>query len=906
MKTYFAGFLTSCGGPIPSWSQRTLLILLFACSFCTGATAAGAKGVLAQLDRSGGLAVASGEKAVFQAKELAATGRWLVHILAKSDADEARLREETQAAAGIITVSRIKDRAPFSTDTVNAALLSGGALIDYKEAERIVAPGGTVISNGEKATVAENPAYGDWTHWRANVLSTGTAEDTAMGPSNRLGWFNQGTFASHIRTANGVVASNFTIWGADNLDNGRKTMDKQRLIGRDVYSGVRLWDHGEAPSDTWNTMREQFASHPSGFIHPGAERGGPMVRTDAITGEIATTYDKGLTMGSMVQKSRGPAKLALQKTGSALVFDDTLLQGFNKEIARLDVLTGDLAWKTTVTESVARIAVSPDKQTVYVQEREAAEAGLKPRWGASPTVALSAYNAKDGTLRWRHPFGKEPSPDWTPRRYKLKHPAYPYLTALIEMDGVFYAYDQEANLGGDGASDLYAFDPKTGKLLFHHNALNKRPSRGGAFYSNNMVAWQGEFWHKGAKLPRTKTGQTDWLAITFAAGNTRCVRLSGSTDYLLLGFNSYLHKDGTITLAGLFRGNCAIPNYVGYGAVLSPADQSCGCYNGLRGQGSYLSPARARFRMVDDGERLTSPPTTAFAAHSAIPAGPLEEDMYQARPLRYVWEQRTREVQDGRTTLQMDIQRHALRASGDVTWTYRTDGRVYYAPTFSSDLVYVPSTSGTVTALDRKTGKVKWRFLAAPGYERAAVNGQLESRWPVVNTILKDGLLYVAAGRHSELDGGLWFWALDPASGQIKQQARIFLPMTELTIEEALKSSPKSPHRFRGNQPVARMSVLLGGLAVDKEGTVSIMIPRWNKKGSSASKHGYREKLGDRTGNKADLALHDPERMKHYLVPLKLAEWNGKTLDPYEAFQTDMGKSKYVRSYIWRKPAPTE
>ena len=88
--------------------------------------------------------------------------------------------------------------------------------------------------------------------------------------------------------------------------------------------------------------------------------------------------------------------------------------------------------------------------------------------------------------------------------------------------------------------------------------------------------------------------------------------------------------------------------------------------------------------------------------------------------------------------------------------------------TVHNDLVYVHTTMGTVTCLKLASGKVRWSFLAAPNRDVVMVNGQLESRWPVPNTIIHDGMLHVSAGRHSELDGGLWFWALDPQSGDIK------------------------------------------------------------------------------------------------------------------------------------------
>ena len=783
---------------------------------------------------------------------------------------------------------------------MNAVLLSAGAAFDQGEAERITAPGGTVITTAGKQTMPENPAYDDWSHFRANAHGTGIANDTAVAPSNRLGWMNQGMFPSNMRTIEGVVASDYAVFGETGQKTGfdRLPIEAQRFVGRDVFSGVRLWQHGEVPSRTWLQMRENFAAHATGFIHLPNKLGQPMVRTDPHSGEITMVYDQGLLAGQ--QSRRGDGRLAPQGTGSIIVTDEYLLQGLNKQIALLDVVSGKRHWKIEVEEYVARVAIALDSNTVYVQERPQEQHAFGPRWGASQTAALTAYNLNDGSLRWRKTFEKRLSPESTPRRYKVKRPQLPLLTALVEIKGTLYAYDQEANLGGDGSSDIYGFNVQTGEQLFLYEELNHNTStkRGGHFYTNNMVVWHDELYHRRAKLPMSADATPDWSAVNFRAGNIRCVRLSGSTNYLMNGFNAYFSRDGSLTYSGLSRGNCGMPNYVGYGAVLSAADQTCGCYNGIRAHAAYLPPERAPFTIIDDSKRLTTPQTVAFTAHDSLPDGPLQEDMFQVHQVRYVWEQRHQSVSDDGLNLDIDMQQHAITASGDASWQYRADGRLYYAPTITDDIVYVSSTAGTVTALDRTTGVIRWRFLAAPGYERAVVNGQIESRWPAVNTILNAGKLYVAAGRHAELDGGLWLWTLDPATGAIQEQARIFQPMTRIAASNTT-SGPRATQRFRTTQAVARLGLLFAGLQLTDDGQVALVRPRWNKKGSASSNLGY---WLSNEGKKGKGTPAPEKGGSNELLPINMAALNGTIQAPLEIFtETHKGKKvPYDRDEVWR------
>ena len=211
---------------------------------------------------------------------------------------------------------------------------------------------------------------------------------------------------------------------------------------------------------------------------------------------------------------------------------------------------------------------------------------------------------KDGGELWHQ--------DWRNSRTLVKGREMfdsPGVTEIMEVDGQLFLMDGSANLHRDWHSDLWALDAKTGEKIWHledaNNKTKKKEYGKHGPMTNNYVAWNGELVSKHSALPMamsenapgvTKVGpEKTWMLYTgaegnkkrkvypFLGGNQRCVRLAGTEDYLVYGFNSFVDKEGRSYQVSLTRGNCAMPNYPTYGAVISVFDETCSCYNGLRG-----------------------------------------------------------------------------------------------------------------------------------------------------------------------------------------------------------------------------------------------------------------------------------------------------------------------------------
>ena len=115
--------------------------------------------------------------------------------------------------------------------------------------------------------------------------------------------------------------------------------------------------------------------------------------------------------------------------------------------------------------------------------------------------------------------------------------------------------------------------------------------------------------------------------------------------------------------------------------------------------------------------------------------------------------------------------------NGDTLWDYTSGGKIDTPPTVYGGLVLFGSADGWVYCLRASDGELAWRFRAAPAERQVVDHGQLASAWPLHGSVLvHEGTAYVCAGRSSFLDGGVYLFALDPATGKMLGRERIYSP----------------------------------------------------------------------------------------------------------------------------------
>jgi len=127
-------------------------------------------------------------------------------------------------------------------------------------------------------------------------------------------------------------------------------------------------------------------------------------------------------------------------------------------------------------------------------------------------------------------------------------------------------------------------------------------------------------------------------------------------------------------------------------------------------------------------------------------------------------------------------------ADGRTLWRFTAGGRIDSPPTWYRGTVLFGSADGRVYCVRAADGALVWRFQAAPRDRLMGAFGQLESAWPVHGSVLvldgaaagesagkagEGGTVYFAAGRSSELDGGIHLYALDAATGRLLHHRKL-------------------------------------------------------------------------------------------------------------------------------------
>lgn len=104
--------------------------------------------------------------------------------------------------------------------------------------------------------------------------------------------------------------------------------------------------------------------------------------------------------------------------------------------------------------------------------------------------------------------------------------------------------------------------------------------------------------------------------------------------------------------------------------------------------------------------------------------------------------------------------------TGNVQWRFFTEGPVRFAPAATNGKIYVGSDDGCLYCLDGATGKMLWKFRAAPSQRKILGNGRMISVWPVRGgPVTQDGKVYFAAGVWPM--EGVFVYALDAETGKV-------------------------------------------------------------------------------------------------------------------------------------------
>ena len=683
---------------------------------------------------------------------------------------------------------------PYIENCVNLVVCEDLGAVPMNEVMRVLAPGGVayVKTTGQwRKTVKPRPReLDDWTHYLHGPDNNAVSQDTVVGPPRRTQWVAPPRWArSHEinPSIQGVVSSAGRLFYVH--DEGPIGLVDERfparwsLIARDAFNGVLLWKRAigpwAAPNKYWlqctvTPNRRIVAETDRIYVALGAAK--PVTVFDAATGRVVAAYKGTESAGELIHRE-----------GILLVVTGTALGG------------GRRGRKTTAAQGAVTAIKTATGQRMW---RVAGRIG--PLTLASRGEAVLFMDGKDvvcvdlntGVGRWR--AASDPG-------------------SLVAHEKVVLVLHSKG---------ITAHSPADGSVLWR-NGQRLRGFVGPA----EVFVIDGLVWLSGTGVGLDlQTGKVKRkISVGSSPGHHhRCHQRKATVNYLLnskrgVEFFDIRNKQQP-QLHDWVRGTCRLGVVPANGLLYLPS-HACFCYPGVQLKGfNALAPAsgsevegQPAEATAKAGPRSKPPRVEKGPAYDTIgnwksgigdaqdwptyrhdPARSGRASCKVPAALKQRWNVKLADA--GRLTPPVIAdgvvyvagvethQVHALKAAdGSRVWSFTAGGRVDSPPTIvpgprrqAGPLCIFGCRDGYVYCLRSSGGELVWRFRAAPRDRRLGAYGQIESVWPVHGSVLvRGGLVYVAAGRSSFVDGGISLYALDPATGEIRHQKQLHdRPMT--------------------------------------------------------------------------------------------------------------------------------
>ena len=670
------------------------------------------------------------------------------------------------------------DALPYADNLVNLLVAEDLGGLDLDEAMRVLAPGGVALigDDGKWArTVKPRPAEIDeWSHFLHDASNNAVASDSLVGPPRRLQWTAGPPWCrSHefISSFCAMVSAGGRVFYV--IDEGQPGVTDGRLpqrwvlVARDAFNGVLLWKRPlpDWRADEWTTtaMRGRPASVPRRIVADGdrlyatLSHQAPLCILDAATGKTLRT----------VEGTEGTQEIAL--VGRTLVLrlarleqDDETLGG---AVATVDADTGNVRWRVREDRFMAQSLAADAERVIYNDTQQ--------------TVCL---DLDDGTELWQT----------SGKRAEGKRAGE---MTFILQDGQVLETD---------GSRIVARSAKTGETLW------TTPTGGSAMRGHDMFVTGGRVWHaasEGIVGYDLKTGEPartiDPSGVQSRGHHLRCYRSKATERFLITQFRGAEFvslTDENHCQNDWVRGSCRYGVMPCNGMFYAPPHQ-CFCFTGamMNGMNAFTTAsddelnaigsqvAAGRLQRGPAYEEIRNPKSEIrnddwpMYRHDARRSGATASEV--PANLAGHWQVKiggrlTPPVAaDGRVYIAAK-DRHTVYAldaqDGRRLWQFTADAGIDSPPTVYQGRVLFGCADGCVYCVRASDGALAWRFQAAPNQRLIVAESRLESAWRVHGSVLVlDGVAYCTAGRSSFLDGGLYLYGLDPATGEVVHENRL-------------------------------------------------------------------------------------------------------------------------------------
>ena len=752
---------------------------------------------------------------------------FIVHGL---DADAAMVEKARKhiaalGLAGPVSVAQWTDleHLPYAENLVNLLVAEKLGKVSLDEVLRVLAPRGVAYIKGNdgrwSTTVKPWPQEMDeWGHWDHGADGNPVSQDTLVGPPRQLQWTDGPAWSKKHwgpRISAMVTAGGRFFCVQDETPTSLFNIDaKWILTARDAFNGVILWRR-ELPGWTnegWGRVvqRKETPAAPAGLILGvwGDLTGGSGVR-DAMEVMVATGNRLFVPLSleapvSAIDTTTG--KVLRTYAGVApvekVVFaEGTLLVAGKNQLQAVDPDTGRVLWEAAGGNPCAA-------------------AGRVYRTGPRGQSVLCA-DLKTGKTLWETQFTQA-----------LRETGGQPLSAKASFNGPLQAgagIVLATSHEGKKNNQTIALSADEGKPLWSSDGGDLPFARGGGPFLID-----GLLWHLDPAdgllaaldpLSGHAKQQVAAPAIRYAGHHPRCYLAKATSRYIIgkeRGTDFVDCSSGEVTWNNWVRGPCH-RGVIPANGLLYIGQHSCRCYTeaALHGfhalaakrEGSTFSVKRSAEREEEQQPRR-GPAYAAVSNSQSLAPNPGDWPTYRhdsarsgASPtavpdaLEQKWSVAIASkpsapvVAEGKLYVAA-INSHTLYAlaadTGSVVWQYTTGGRIDSPPTIYQGLALFGCRDGWLYCLRADDGRLVWRRRAAPAERMVGAGGQLESAWPLPGSILiKDGVAYCVAGRSSFLDGGLYVYGFDPATGRLLHSQHLDGPWPGPEVG----TSPETPNR---------------------------------------------------------------------------------------------------------------
>ncbi len=743
---------------------------------------------------------------------LRANDRYLVHGLDADAGNVAKAREHIRALGlyGKVSVARMRGgRLPYADNLVNLLVAEDLGDVPMDDVLRVLAPNGVAyVKSAEKWTKTAKPwpeEIDEWTHYLHGPDNNAVAEDTVVGPPRHMQWTQDPKSDRHHDTIGGfraVVSAGGRIFSIE--DAGPIELPhwpgEWYVKARDAFNGKLLW---KLPIPKWEPVsrphrtgpvqqpRRLVAAGDRVYVTLGLDA--PVTALDAATGETLKTYT-GTERTQEILVEDGVLYMVIgdptfptgleylrqrsKRYGHDLKKDPSIVEGPECRIVAMDARSARDLWRKSGRDTKGYVALSLAVRGAHAVFQNAGH-----------LVCLEKATGKE---LWR-----------APRTTRITSPGT--VPAVVIGPKAIYSADGKA---------LKAFSLKDGSQLWSTKSKEGHPVSG-----PNVFLVQDSVWldHTGGRDPLT--GELEkplGRPHKDTMSHHRCYRDKATRKYLLLGANGveFLPLGTQDDISHNFvRGTCQY-GIVPCNGLLYATPDNCECNRSAK-LNSYLAlaaarkpppakvaPARLERGPAYGGAPRSRPPASAAAdwpvfRHDAARGGTTKSIV--PADLKPAWSAKigTRlsqpVVADGRAFVAA-VEEHTVYAleakDGKILWSYTAGGRVDSPPAVYRGMALFGSADGWVHCLRARDGELAWRFRAAPEERLVGAWEQLESAWPVHGSVLiVNDTLYVAAGRSTFLDGGIYLYALDPLTGEKRREYRFSGPWDEQRRHQIVRST---------------------------------------------------------------------------------------------------------------------